>query len=163
MPDIFLDVRRIDYLSEQNVAVSAWRTCADALFSTRVGGMLPYSCIVDSGAPFSILPYSLWHGRNLSWTPRGRRLTRRGGQLGNPLKWQGEDCSLGDTTMSLIDRKTSLQTGPFLLVAKFVDRRLPDPGLETIAVLGMNFLVDNDLRLVLEGTGGDLNGYIAIP
>jgi hypothetical protein len=43
MPDIFPDVRRTDSRSEQNVAVSAWRTCADALFSTRLSGMLPYS------------------------------------------------------------------------------------------------------------------------
>ena len=39
MPDIFLDLRRVDYRSEQNVAVSAWRACADALFLT--GDELP--------------------------------------------------------------------------------------------------------------------------
>jgi hypothetical protein len=79
------------------------------------------------------------------------------------LKWPGEDCSLGDTSVSLIDRQTSVQTGPFLLVAKFVDRRLPDPLLEMIAVLGINFLADNDLRLVLDGAGGNLVGSLAVP
>ena len=63
--------------------------------------------------------------------------------------------------MSLIDRQTSVQTGPFLLVAKFVDRRLTDARLEMIAVLGMNFLADNDLRLVLDGAGGNLVGFIS--
>jgi hypothetical protein len=32
MPDIFLDLRRVDYRSEQNIAMSAWRPCAEALF-----------------------------------------------------------------------------------------------------------------------------------
>lgn len=163
MPDIFLDLRRVDYRSEQDVTVSAWRTCADALFPTPGGPTVPFSCIVDTGAPFSVLPYSLWHDRTLSWTPRGRRLARQGGQVSDPLKWQGEDCSLGDTSLSLVDRRTSAQTGPFLLVAKFVDRRLPDPRLEMIAVLGMNFLADNDLRLVLDGAGGSLVGYLSVP
>ena len=136
---------------------------ADVLFLTASGGTVPCSCIVDTGAAFSVLPYSLWHHRNLSWTPRGRRLTHQGGQVSDPLKWQGEDCSLGDTSVSLIDRHTNVQTGPFLLVAKFVDRRLPDPRLEMIAVLGVNFLADNDLRLILEGVGGNLTGYVSVP
>jgi hypothetical protein len=163
MPDMILDLRRVDFDTEQNVAVCAWRTRTNARFSTPGGGTVPYFCIVDSGAPFSVLPYSLWHDRNLSWTPRGRRLIRQGGQMAKPLKWQGEDCSLGDTSLSLIDRQTNRGTGPFLLVAKFVDRRLSDAGLEMIALLGMNFLADNDLRLVLEGTGGNLVGLLSVP
>ena len=163
MADIFLDVRHIDYRSDQNVPLTAWRGYADALFVTPSGGTVPFSCIVDSGASFSVLPYSLWHDRNLSWTLIGRRLTRQGGQVSEPLKWQGEDCSLGQTSVSLIDRRTGQQTGPFLLVAKFVNRPLPDARLEMLVVLGLNFLADNDLRSVLDGTGGNLVGYITAP
>jgi hypothetical protein len=163
MADIFLDLRRIDYRTDHNVPLTAWRGYADALFLTPSGGTVPFSCIVDSGAPFSVLPYSLWHDRNLSWTSLGRRLIRQGGQVSDPLKWQGEDCSLGQTSVSLIDRRTSQQTGPFFLVAKFVDRPLPDARQEMISVLGMNFLTDNDLRLVLDGAGGNLVGYVSGP
>jgi hypothetical protein len=163
MADIFLDLRRVDYRTEQNISLTAWRGYADALFVTPAGGTVPYSCIVDSGAPFSILPYSLWHDRSLSWTSLGRSLTRQGGQASDPLTWQGETCSLGRTSVSLIDRRTSRQTGPFLLVAKFVDRPLADARLEMLAVLGMNFLADNDLRSVLDGAGGNLVGYISAP
>jgi hypothetical protein len=63
----------------------------------------------------------------------------------------------------LIDRRTNLQVGPFLLVAKFVDRPLPDARVEMIAVLGMNFLADNGLQFVLDGTGGDLVGFVSGP
>ena len=151
------------YRTDQNVPLTAWRGYADALFVTPSGGTVPFSCIADSGAPFSVLPYSFWHDRNLSWTLLGRHLTRRGGQVADPLTWQGEDCSLGQTSVSLIDRRTSQQTGPFLLVAKLVDRPLPDARLEMLTVLGLNFLADNDLRSVLEGTGGNLVGYISAP
>ncbi len=163
MADIFLDLRRIDFLTEQNVPLTAWRGYADAVFLTPSGGTVPFFCIVDSGAPFSVLPYSLWHDRNLAWTPLGRRLRRQGGQGSDPLKWQGVNCSLGQTSVSLIDRRTSLQVGPFFLVAKFVDRPLPEARLEMIAVLGMNFLADNDLRFVLDGVGGNLVGYVSAP
>ena len=72
--------RRAGITSGRCIAVSAWRPCAEALFFTPSGGTVPFSCVVDTGAPFSVLPYSLWHDRSLSWTPRGRRLTRQGGQ-----------------------------------------------------------------------------------
>jgi hypothetical protein len=48
MPDIFLDLWRVDYLTEQNVGVSAWRAHADVLFFTPGGGTVSYSCIVDN-------------------------------------------------------------------------------------------------------------------
>ncbi len=110
-----------------------------------------------------MLPYSLWHDCNLSWISLGRRLTRQGGPVVDPLKWQGVDCSLGQTSVSLIDRGTRQQTGPFYLVAKFVNRPLADARLEMLALLGLNFPADNDLRSVLEGTEGDLVGYISAP
>ena len=65
--------------------------------------------------------------------------------------------------MSLIDRQTNMQIGPFILVAKFVDRRRSDARLEVIAVLGMIFLANNDLRLALEGARGQPVGSISVP
>jgi hypothetical protein len=56
-----------------------------------------------------------------------------------------------------------VQAGPFLVVAKFTRQRLPQAHLEPIALLGMNFLTDNLLRLVLDGTGGALVGYLSAP
>ena len=35
MPDIFLDLQRIDFVSDQNASVSAWRAHADTLFTTE--------------------------------------------------------------------------------------------------------------------------------
>jgi len=163
MAYIFLDLRRIDYVSDLNVPVSAWRAYADALFVTPSGALVSFSCIVDPGAPFSVLPFSLWNDRNVQWTPLGQQLTRQGSQAPEPLEWQAASCDLGETPVHLVDLQMRVQAGPFLVVAKFVRQRLPVPNLESIALLGMNFLTDNRLSLVLDGTGGALVGYLSVP
>ena len=154
MRDIFLDLRRVEYISDKYVTVSAWRAYVDVLFITPSGARVSFSCILDPGAPFSVLPFSLWHDCNLQWTPLGQQLTRRGNQVPKPLEWQKVPCYLGDTSVYLMDLKTGVQAGPYLTVAKFVGQRLPQPNLETIALLGINFLTDNLLRLVGGGSGG---------
>jgi hypothetical protein len=127
MPDISLDLRHIDYLSDQNVAASAWRAYAPALFITPTGAPVSYSCIVDPGAPFSVLPFSLWHDCNLQWHALGQQLFRQGSQVAEPLEWQGVACSLGDTSVQIVDLSTGMQAGPFFIVAKFASQRLHPP------------------------------------
>jgi hypothetical protein len=165
MPDIFLDLRRIDYLSDQNVPVAAWRAYAEVLFTTATGALANFSCIVDSGAPFSVVPFSLWHGYDVKWNCIGKQLSPQGGgPVAGALKWQDVDCSLGVTHVHLSDPKTGTRTSsPFLVVAKFASQPSKYTQLETFAVLGMNFLADNNLRLVLDGTGADLAGYLSVP
>jgi hypothetical protein len=165
MPDIFLDLRRIDYLSDQNAPVSAWRAHAEVLFTTATGALATFTCLVDTGAPFSVLPFSLWQSYNVQWNPLGQQLSRQGGgpALG-VLKWQDVDCSLGVTHVHLSDPRTGTRTRrPFLVVAKFASQPSKHSQLEMFAVLGMNFLADNNLRLVLDGTGADLAGYLSVP
>lgn len=163
MPNISLELRRVDFCSDQNINVTAWRVEAETLFTTSTGLIVPYSCVVDTGAPFSILPFSLWHDRNLEWNRCGTRLRRQGGKAYESLKWGQADCELGDTTVHLFDGQSNLQSGPFLVVGKFANQRQPDPNLEMTALLGMNFLTDNHLRLVVDGAGGNLVSYLAVP
>ena len=164
MPDIFLDLRRIDYVSDQNASGSAWRAHAETLFTTSTSSLASFSCIVDTGAPFSVLPFSLWQSCNVQWSPLGQQLTCHGRPAQGVLKWQDVDCSLGATYVQLIDLQTGMKVSrPFLVVAKFASQRSQHPHLELTAVLGMNFLTDNNLRLELDGTGVDLVGYFSIP
>ena len=48
MPDIFLDLRHIDSISDQNAPVLAWRAHAEVLFTTATGALATFSFIVDS-------------------------------------------------------------------------------------------------------------------
>jgi hypothetical protein len=165
MSDIFLDLRRTDCVSDQHTPVSVWRAYADVLFVTATGALAGFSCLVDSGAPLSVVPFSLWKSYNVQWNGLGNQLTCQGG---NPapraLKWQDVDCTLGVTHVHLSDPKTGTRTSrPFLVVAKFGSQRSQHRHLEQFAVLGMNFLIDNCLRLELNGTGVDLTGYLSVP
>ena len=124
---------------------------------------MSFSCIVDPGAPLSVLPFSLWHDCNLQWNSLGQQLTRQGSPVPEPLQWHNVACHLGETAVHLIDLQTGVQAGPFLVVAKFACYRNPDAHVETIALLGMNFLTDNLLRLVLDGTSAALVGWLSVP
>lgn len=165
MPDIFLDLRHNDFVSDQHVAVRAWRAYAEVLFTTATGALANFSCIVDSGAPFSVVPFSLWQSYNVQWNPLGKQLSRQGGSPApTTLKWQDVDCSLGVTQVHLSDPRTGTRTSqPYIVVAKFASQRSQHSHLELFAVLGMNFLKDNGLRLQLDGTGADLDGYLTVP
>ena len=92
MPGISLDLRCIEFRSDQNVAVSAWRAFADALFISSTGVPVSFTCIVDTGTPFSVLPYSLWYhrgcGMDVPWPaidPKGKSITRSLGMAGRQL------------------------------------------------------------------------------
>jgi hypothetical protein len=65
MSDIDLGPRRIDYISDQGVTLTAWRAYSQAVFLTPTGAAVPYPCAIDPGAPFSVLPFSHWHQKQL--------------------------------------------------------------------------------------------------
>jgi hypothetical protein len=163
MPKISLDLRRIDFRSDQNTNLIAWRIEAETLFTTPTGRIVPYSCIVDTGAPVSVLPFWLWHDCNLKWRPLGTQVLRHGSKAFESLKWRRVNCSLGDTSVYLFDGQVNLQAGPFSVVGKFANRRQLDPNLEMIARLGMSFLTDNDLELIVDGTAGSLSAQFFAP
>ena len=162
MPDIPLDLRALDFATNQNVNVRAWRAFVEARFVAHSGAITAFDTFVDPGAPFGVIPYSLWHSRRLRWTPLGTQLLRAGNPVPGALSWQGVPCDLGATDLFLIDLDSGIRTGPHRLVAKFA-RQPVTPAAENAAILGMNFLADNDIRLVLEGSLGGVTGYLAVP
>ncbi len=64
--------------------------------------------------------------------------------------------------MYLIDPVARLQTGPHRVLGKFVQQRLR-ADLEFAAILGLNFEIDNNIRLVLPGPAGGATGYLSVP
>ena len=162
MPDISLDLRGIDYVTDQNVTVRAWRAFVRVRFVGRNGLLVRFQAFVDPGAPFSVIPYSLWHGRRIRWAALGTQLMRAGRPAAEGLLWQGVRCDLGTTDIHLLDLDAGIRTGPHRVVAKFARQRLP-PAIENSAILGMSFLADNDIRLVLDGHGAGTTGYLGLP
>jgi hypothetical protein len=169
MPVISLAVRYVDYVSDQGFPVRAQRAYAQTSFRTSGNLRVPCRCVVDSGAPFCVIPYSLWHGRKLNWSRLGKHLLRTGSNRLEKLEWQGIACALGETLVYLVDANARVEVGPFLVIGKFADRRHPRPDVEGVAVLGLNFLTDNKEVLTLDGTrlvvaGKEtLTGTLAVP
>ena len=115
----------------------------------RLRGRIRRDAILDTGAPFSVFPFSLWNGQNLSWTPLGSQiLTMQGQPVPDALKWLGISCDLGVTQITLVD-ETNRPTRALHAIAKFVHAPLPSR-FEKDVILGYNFLLDNALTLTVE-------------
>ena len=162
MPGIRLSIKYNRYITDQNVHLRAWRAYADVRFETVGGNQAPFPCIVDSGAPFSVIPFSLWSGRNLNYDNRGDVLYPLGSSQSapEPLEWRGIRCFVGRTYVHLVDANQSTIAGPFILEGKFATISHPDANIEKIAVLGLNFLEDNSRHLHLFGRNRNLTGNI---
>lgn len=160
MPHITLDCRAICYTTDQQVSVQAWRAFIDARFPNRNGILVAFDCFFDPGAPFSVIPFALWHDLNLQWTPLGNTVTIPSATTSTALTWQGIACDLGSITIDLFDNNIGI--GGLEVVAKF-PRQRPPHKFERAAILGMNFLADNELQLMLDGTGGAIIGSLNVP
>src|SRR5260370_11318458 len=117
---ISLDVRHIDYVSDLGISLRAHRIYAQTVYMSASQRRVAYRSIVDTGAPLSIVPYSLWHSRGISRRTHGSMLVRQGTRsVPETLEWQGISCELCSTSVFLRDVSSNLEAGPFLLVAKF--------------------------------------------
>lgn len=67
MLDIALDFRAIEYVTDLGVTVRAMRAFVDVEFPTQADTTVDFDCFVDIAAPFSVIPYSLWHDRSIRW------------------------------------------------------------------------------------------------
>lgn len=157
MPGFPVQIRRVDYTTQQGDLVTAWRPFVRIGFQTTAGADIPYRLLIDSGAPFNVVPFSLWSVRQLRWTRLASQLRGRHSSPQDPLTWQGVPCALGAAVVHLKDPLSRRTIGPYLLVGKFPERPA-GPGVEGVAVLGVNFLTDHSERLELDGDGGVLTG-----
>jgi hypothetical protein len=161
LPNTPLAIQEIHFLTDYQVPICACRARALSDFVAQDGSPVAYSCLVDSGAPLCVIPYSLWHDRNLDWTPLGTVLTQNGSVVPNALKWHGIDCYLGSTRVYLVNPTTRTQAGPYLVIGKFAQGRQSNVELEVTSLLGLNFLLDNRNNLALSGVTGQLTGLFS--
>lgn len=167
MSPIPLFFRAIDYTSDTGDRIQAWRVRVEVEFVRRDGLHMPQRAIFDSGAPLSVVPHSLWHGMQLQWRPLGRQLTvsATGQPAPDALLWMGQPCELGETEVFLLDIATRTRTGPHRFVAKFVQNPFPPHmvGLETVRIVGLNFLSDNAIGGEWTSAGGVVAGQFNVP
>jgi hypothetical protein len=110
----------------------------------------PYLRVVfDTGAPFSVFPYSFWHGFDLDWDDLGSQFFLQGALQPDALTWFGAPCHFGQTHACLLDEAGQLSP-PLLIAGKFVQARVAGPGERNI-LLGAHVLERPGLDLALFG------------
>lgn len=152
MPDFPVDVRAKDYATEQGISARSLRP-----FAVIEAGPVRPACFVDTGAPFSIVSFSV--ARRIRWQPLGSAFVAQG--ISSPIDWQGIPCDFGETIITLHDPATATRSRSLRLVGKFARTR--HPALEGFVILGMNFLADNSIEFVLRGVLGSASGVLSVP
>jgi hypothetical protein len=168
LPEIpIIEVRR-DFTTDGRLARACQlRVCT--LLVVKSGRETERMMPIDTGAPFSIVPYSLWHGGNLSWQPLGTEFwTPAGVRNHTALTWLGVPCHFGELQIRLID-ELNQRSRALRLVAKLPLQPVA-LHLERAALLGYSFLADNALtmtvtphRRVNAGIFANIVGHLTIP
>src|SRR3954453_4254858 len=106
-------------------------------------------CFIDTGAAVSVISWPL---RNLlPWRPAPTT-------IGELTVWNGYPCDFGETTIRLYDRVHRRISASLPLVGKFL--RTPVPfHKDRFVILGLNFLMDNAVRLEIAGQPWNLGGH----
>ncbi|MCY2988112.1 MAG: hypothetical protein NTY19_09655 [Planctomycetota bacterium] len=146
--DLPVDFLTAKFRTDRGDALLLYRPIIMARFPTVDGQAILRRCMTDTGAPLSVVPYAVWHARNFKWSSVSTSLRGSAGLAA--LTWQGVPCELGEMQIDL--------AGPRVFVAKFALQ--PTPPCDVI--LGLNFLVDNDLDLSLTAVGGSLSGTLVV-
>lgn len=147
--DIPLGILEAAYKTDQGTSLILFRPYATLGFPDRAGRLVHVRCLIDTGSPLSVVPYDVWKHRNLDWTSVSKTL--HGQSRISALKWQGVSCDLGRARVDLF--------GARKLEAKFA----LGPAAPIDIILGLNFLVDNDLEIHLQGAAAKLSGNLTLP
>lgn len=169
LPNIPIQEKRKDYMTDQGRLARACRLVVGIEFFNRVHGPIQRDAVLDTGAAFSVIPFSLWNGQNLSWTPLGSQmLTLQGQPDPDALNWLGVSCEFGVTNIALVD-ETSRASRSLRVLGKFVRSPLP-PRFEKDVILGYGFLRDNALAVTLKlasrvsvGNLANVVGFLTLP
>jgi hypothetical protein len=153
--------RVIEFRTDLGVVVRACRSYLTFEFGDGTGGSIQWLAIIDSAAPFSVLPFTLWHDNKLPWQRLGSHLTRNDRPDRAALTWLGVPCELGETQVALVDKATDSRSRPLRLLAKFALARVSSPA-EKEALLGYSFVSDNSLTLSMKGVAGKIVGSLTV-
>lgn len=143
-----------EYILDDMHSVRAYRLIA---YLGLNGKSLPQDSIevaIDTGAPFSVLPYGIWaHGNLEMQLPPGRSLRTvvagaPGPEVPEELTWLGVQCVMGHLRASLVD-EGGRRSQSFTMLAKLPLAPLR-PSLEKLILLGQHFFAFNRLALLAQ-------------
>jgi hypothetical protein len=131
-----LSCRRITYTAAGRT-IPAGRLWVELLFARTAGEPSSMICLLDTGAPLSVIPWTVHRAYGLAWQP-----------LPGPwppgfTTWSGVPCTVGCLEVWAPVPGAALLRGPLLFIAKFA-QAMPANLPATLPVLvGLNFLADH--------------------
>jgi hypothetical protein len=158
MPRIAFTIRTVLFATELGVAVPAQRPYVAAQFLLRHQQRLRYPAFLDTGSPYSVIPYRL--ANQVPWKDLGGYLILSGQR--SAVEWNGIPCRMGELEVELVDTHAMLRTGHLRVLAK-VARQPAPPHLDQAVLLGVSFLTDNRIQQALDGSGAALSGSLLLP
>jgi hypothetical protein len=157
MPVIRFVEKVTEFQTDLGVLARAWRSYVALEFRDRAGNDFLYHCIIDSGAPFCVVPFSLWHDQNIAWQLLGSHFIRGGQPDVSALTWQGVPCQFGETQVRLLDEQAGVRSAFLTLRGKFPVSAVALP-IEKELLLGNDFLLENWLSEAMRGGEDRLDG-----
>jgi hypothetical protein len=146
------------FVTELGVAVPAQRPYLAAQFLGLHQQRFPYPAFLDTGSPYSVVPYRL--ANQVPWKDLGGYLILSGQR--RAVEWNGIPCRMGALEVELIDTHARVRTNPLRVLAKVASQPAP-PHLEQAVLLGVSFLTDNRIQQDLDGSGAALSGSLWVP
>jgi hypothetical protein len=138
----------MDYMTDHARLARARRFVVQAEFVDQVHGPFRMHPMIDTGAPFSVIPFSIRHRPKLEYTPLGDLFTTLEGEPEpSALAWLGVPCELGEVKVTLVDELKN-RSRSLRMVAK-LPRSPVASHMEKTVVVGCSFLADNNLTLTL--------------
>lgn len=155
MAQIPFSIRSLALVTDRGISVPARRPFVTAQFVAPLGQRVPYPAFLDTGSPYSVIPFRL--ASQVSWSDLGGYLIS--GAQKNAAEWSGIPCRMAELSVELVDTQARIRTRTLRVVAKLLTQPAPAP-LEQAVLLGMNFLTDNRLRQELDATVPALSGAL---
>jgi hypothetical protein len=143
--------------SSAGVTIHIWRLWTELAFSRRDHSVFVRKCLLDSGAPVSVIPLRIHRLHDFAWQP-----------LAGPwppglTTWMGVPCTVGRMNAWIpVPGSTSVH-GPLPFVAKFAQAIPPNLPRNPPILLGLNFLADHQTDTNLQCRTSLPGGVITLP
>lgn len=122
--------------SAAGIDIRAVRLWVEIGFSRRSGGCLFRRCLLDTGAPLSVVPLHVHQARDLNWQPLP------GAWPPGLTTWSGVPCTLGIIDVWLPLSGDAQLRGPLRFIAKFAQATPAYLPANVPVLLGLNFLAE---------------------
>ncbi len=144
-------------LAAGGVSIPVLRLWVDLAFARRAGDPLLRECLIDTGAPLSVVPHHISQRDGLAWQPLS------GPWPSGLTTWMGVPCAVGRTDVWVSLPDPPYFRGPFPFIAKFPQATPTNVSGAIPILLGLNFLADHSAEATFQCHTPPGAGSVVLP